>query len=91
MPKPVFEHPRLEWDGDAIFRAAGGPTPLIRLLEAEGLDAPVLNTAYAWSARGRVPALWMPNILYCLLKNERATVGQLIRRIEPIPDLPRKT
>lgn len=87
MPKPVFENPHLAWDGDAIIRAAGGPTPMIRMLRAEGFDAPELNTAYAWSTRGRVPSIWTPTLVYCLLKQEKATVGQLLRRIEPVPEV----
>jgi len=58
----------IQWDYPEMIQRAGGPTALVKLLEKHGYPTPVVDTVHVWKARKRVPARWVPSVVYVLAK-----------------------
>ena len=68
-----------------MFVAAGGGAKLSRLLRDEGFPVPQTKTTYMWRARGRIPHKWVPMVVFALLKQDKARLSGLLRKMTGDP------
>lgn len=75
----------LEWDHAAVLSALGSAANLRTALRKAGFPSPNPHTAWMWRTRNRVPASWLPTVLWVLVVLHDHPLDDFIREAEPRP------
>lgn len=79
MPRLTFRKPHVDWNSKTLLdRAGGSPAAVRELLVKYGFDAPDPKTVYVWRSRECVPASWATTLAYCVLRERRARLAELL-------------
>ena len=74
----------VHWNDPLILEKAGGqPVGVVAMLERNGQGRPSDHAVYQWVSRRHIPDRWRTPLIYCLLLENKAKLGELFRTGDP--------
>lgn len=86
MPRPKVE-PTIVWNEQEVIQLLGkSPTKLNRMLEEIGHPLPSKWAFYQWRSRGNVSEIWLPVVVYVLMRAGLLDQSRVFRRRTSAPE-----